>query len=57
MKKRNLKTLNLHKRVISNLITEAVKGQRAGGPVHDTGGSGDTHPDYTCHPETCRQVR
>ena len=51
MKKRNLKSLNLHKRVISNLLTEAVKGQR--GPVHDTGGSGDTHPDYTCHPETC----
>jgi hypothetical protein len=47
MKKRNLKSLNLHKRIISNLKVEAVKGM-----LRDSG-SGDTHPDYTCHPETC----
>lgn len=46
MKKRTLKNLNLNKKVISNLESEALKGQLRSG-------SGDTHPDYTCHPETC----
>ncbi|WP_156168850.1 hypothetical protein [Kordia jejudonensis] len=47
MKKRTLKNLNLNKKVISNLEIEAVKGM-----LQDSG-SGDTHPDYSCHPETC----
>jgi hypothetical protein len=46
MKKRHLKSLRLQKSTISNLQKEAVKGQLRSG-------SGDTHPDYTCHPETC----
>lgn len=52
MKKRHLKNLNLQKKVISNLSKQSVKGMR-----DDTGGSGDTHPDYTCHPETCNTQR
>lgn len=47
MKKRTLKSLNLNKKVISNLESDALKGK-----LGDSG-SGDTHPDYSCHPETC----
>jgi hypothetical protein len=52
MKKRNLKSLHLHKRVISNLKIEAVKGQLRRGS-DDPNCSGDTAMVYTCHPETC----
>ena len=52
MKKRNLKSLNLHKRVISNLKIETVKGQFRRGS-DDPNCSGDTAMVYTCHPETC----
>ncbi|MBC8757028.1 hypothetical protein H2O64_20315 [Kordia sp. YSTF-M3] len=51
MKKRNLKSLRLQKRVISNFQNQAIKG------MWRDSGSGDTHPDYTCHPETCNKVR
>jgi len=53
MKKRNLKTLSLHKKVISNLKIETVKGQRAGRGSDDPNCSGDTAMVYSCHPETC----
>ncbi|MGH1385025.1 hypothetical protein [Kordia sp.] len=51
MKKRNLKSLNLRKKVISSLKVEALTGRlkrATGDPC-----SGDTAPIYTCHPETC----
>lgn len=52
MKKKSITSLHLQKKTISNLQNQAVKGMRKGS------GSGDTHPDYTCHPETCvRPVR
>lgn len=47
MKKRNLSNLALRKKVISRLENDALKGRLRGS------GSGDTHPDYSCHPETC----
>jgi hypothetical protein len=46
MKKRQLKSLSLQKKTISNLQEQTIKGALRSG-------SGDTHPDYTCHPETC----
>ena len=52
MKKRNLKSLQLQKRVICSLKKEGVKGQfRRGSDNLDC--SGDTAMIYLCHAETC----
>ncbi|MFK7750619.1 MAG: hypothetical protein AB8B65_19670 [Kordia sp.] len=48
MKKRNLKSLKLRKRVVSNFKVRIVKGGATGDPC-----SGDTAPIYSCHQETC----
>jgi hypothetical protein len=52
MKKRNLKKLNLQKKVISSLKVEALKGQLRRGSDNPNC-SGETAMVYTCHPETC----
>jgi hypothetical protein len=53
MKKRNLKNLQLRKKVISSLKEEALKGQfRRGSDNPDC--SGDTAIVYTCH-DTCHK--
>jgi hypothetical protein len=52
MKKRNLKTLELNKKVISSLKIETLKGQLKRDSEDDQC-SGDTAPIYTCHPRTC----
>lgn len=52
MKKRNLKSLQLRKKVISSLKSETLTGRlRRGSDNPDC--SGDTAMVYTCHPETC----
>ncbi|WP_156168366.1 hypothetical protein [Kordia zhangzhouensis] len=48
MKKRNLKSLHLRKKVISSLKGEVVKGQFRRGS-DDPNCSGDTAVIYTCH--------
>ncbi|WP_298509821.1 hypothetical protein [uncultured Kordia sp.] len=51
MKKRELKSLNLHKKVISKLKVKDLTA-KVGGATGDPC-SGDTAPIYSCHEETC----
>ncbi len=55
MKKRNLKSLQLRKKVISSFKSDVLKGQLRRGS-DDPNCSGDTAMVYTCHPETCNPV-